>query len=139
MSKHTPAPWELVYRDDERFMSMTLIAPKGSMGNVNNTHQLHADHHPEKVIAIVSHQSYPFAGLEAFENGEDDANERLIVSAPELLEALIKTTDELEHFINTRHNMIAYKGEFRTLDDDRELDLQTVVEARALINRVLEG
>ena len=29
--------------------------------------------------------------------------------------------------------MIAYKGEFASLDKDRELDLQSVVEARKLI------
>lgn len=139
MRNHTPGPWEAVYRDDERFMSMTVIAQKGSMGNHTNVCTLSEDKHNDKVIAIVKHQSYPFAGLEAFENGQDKANTRLIVSAPELLETLISVTDELEEFINIRHNMIAYKGEFASLDKDRELDLQSVVEARKLISKVLGG
>lgn len=61
----------------------------------------------------------------------------LLASAPELLKALIEVTNELEEFINTRHDMIAYKGEFASLDRDRECDLQIVVDTRKLINRVL--
>ena len=88
-SKHTPGPWEVVYRDDESFMCMTLIAPKGLM-NPNNVGRLidEPTEVQEKVIAITFHQLLPFSGYQAFDKDEQEANDRLIASAPEMLEAL---------------------------------------------------
>ena len=87
--KHTPGPWEVVYRDDESFMSMALIAPKGLM-NPDNVGRL-IDEPLEiqgKVIAITHHQLTPMTGYEACENDEEDSNAELMAAAPEMYEAL---------------------------------------------------
>jgi hypothetical protein len=84
--KHTPGPWEIVYRDDDRCMTMTVIAPKGSMGETRNVMRLSDDPNQANVIAITWHQLTPWSGQEAFNNEQSDANDKLIAAAPELLE-----------------------------------------------------
>ncbi|MGZ5077015.1 MAG: hypothetical protein ACXV9R_10365 [Methylobacter sp.] len=86
--KHTPGPWEIVYRDDDHCMCMTVIAAKGSMGNTRNVMRLRDDPNQANVIAITFHQLIPWSGQDAFNNDQSKANDRLIAAAPELLEAL---------------------------------------------------
>ena len=57
--------------------------------------------------------------------------------ALELLEALIKSTNELEELINERHDLIAKREYCSRLDRDRELDLSIVHENRELIAKAL--
>jgi hypothetical protein len=88
-SKFTPGPWEVVYRDDESFMCMTLIAPKGLM-NPDNVGRLIDEpiETQEKVIAITHHQLLPMAGHEACEKDEEEANAELMAAAPDMYKAL---------------------------------------------------
>ena len=96
--KHTRGPWEIVYRDDDRCMSMTVIAQKGSMGSVNNVMRLSEDENRSNVIAITWHQLTPLAGENAFNNDQHDANSRLIAAAPCLLEALVCIVNSLSEY-----------------------------------------
>lgn len=89
---YTPGPWEIVYRDDDHCMSMTVIAKKNSMGKTSNICRLSDDKNQGNVIAITYHQILPWAGQEAFNNDQSEANDRLIAAAPEMYEAL-KTVD----------------------------------------------
>lgn len=89
MAKHTPGPWEIVYRDDDHCMTMTVIAPAGSMGKSSNICRLSDDKNQANVIAITWHQITPWAGQEAFNNDESDANDNLIAAAPDLLEVIL--------------------------------------------------
>ena len=87
MSRHTPGPWEMVHRDDQSFMSMTVIAQKGRMGNTANVCRLFDDPNAEDVIAVVYHQLDPLAG-QGCEIEEAFGNAKLISLAPKLLDAL---------------------------------------------------
>ena len=68
--KYTPGPWEIVYRDDDQCMCMTVIAPKGSMGETGNVCRLSDDPKQGEVIAISFHQLIPQASMEAFDRDE---------------------------------------------------------------------
>ena len=93
----TPGPWEVVYRDDESCMQMTVITPKGLMMPTSNEGQLdfEQDEKLEKVIAITYHQLKPIVGYDASEKDEEDANAHLIAAAPEMYAALEKFKKQL--------------------------------------------
>jgi hypothetical protein len=82
--------WEVVHRDDEKHMCMSVIAPVGSMGDTGNIMQLQDDPNHNKVVAIVFHQCYPFVNnSESLEFEDKNEIERLIAAAPEMLDLLI--------------------------------------------------
>jgi hypothetical protein len=95
--KATPGPWEVVHRDDDHSMTMTVIAPKGSMGNSSNVMRLSDDPNQANVIAITWHQLTPWAGQEAFNNDQSDANDSFIAAAnPAVILELIRRLREAE-------------------------------------------
>ncbi|MFZ3132694.1 MAG: hypothetical protein WA125_16735 [Desulfosporosinus sp.] len=106
--KFTPGPWEVVYRDDESFMSMALIAPKGLM-NPDNMGRLidEPTEIQEKVIAITHHQLAPMAGYEACEKDEEEGNAGLMAAAPEMYEALNEIMEQLELMPLSEHVLSA--------------------------------
>lgn len=89
--KYTKSPWEVVYRDDDHCMSMTVIAPKGSMGETSNICRLsaHSIEEQQKPLAITWHQLTPWAGHEALDRDEEDGNDTLMAMAPEMFELLL--------------------------------------------------
>jgi hypothetical protein len=89
--KHTKGErWEVVRRDDEMHMSMSVIAPKGLMGSLDSTKLLSKDPNRDKIVAIVFHQCYPFVNNSKSLKFEDKNEiERLIAAAPEMLDLLI--------------------------------------------------
>lgn len=89
--KHTnDKRWEVVRRDDEMHMSMSVIAPKGLMGSLDSTELLSEDPNRDKIVAIVFHQCYPFVNNSKSLKFEDKNEiERLIAAAPEMLDLLI--------------------------------------------------
>jgi hypothetical protein len=93
----TPGPWEVVYRDDDHCMTMTVIAPKGSMGDSSNVMRLSDDPNQANVIAITWHQLTPWAGQESFNNDQSDANDSFIAAAnPAVILELISRLREAE-------------------------------------------
>lgn len=87
MNKFTPGPWEIVHRDDDYSMCMTVIAPKGAMTPTDNVMCLSDDPDRFKAIAVTNHQISPCVGL-AYNCDELCANARLISKAPEMFELL---------------------------------------------------
>lgn len=89
--KHTKGErWEVVRRDDEMHMSMSVIAPKGLMGSLDSTELLSEDPNRDKIVAIVFHQCYPFVNNSKFLKFEDKNEiERLVAAAPEMFDLLI--------------------------------------------------
>lgn len=87
---HTPGPWEVVHRDDNNYMSMTLVAQKGVFDTPDNVRQLRdePDHVQERVIAITFHQSLPIVGDHAIDCNQERGNAKLIALAPEMADAI---------------------------------------------------
>lgn len=95
---YTKGDWEIVYRDDEQHMCMTVIAPKGTMGDTSNICRLCDDPNQDKVIAIVLHQIRPLAGIDAIDRSEDEGNAALMVNAARMYEALLICSEYLKKY-----------------------------------------
>lgn len=101
MNKFTPGPWEIVHRDDDYSMCMTVIAPKGAMTPTDNVMCFSDDPNRFKAIAITNHQISPLVG-EACDCDELAANARLISKAPEMFECLKEIVESVGSLASIR-------------------------------------
>jgi hypothetical protein len=108
--------WEVVHRDDEKHMCMSVIAPVGSMGDAGNIMQLQDDPNHNKVVAIVFHQCYPFVNnSESLEFEDKNEIERLIASAPEMLDLLISAFGLMTSLPNRTYSEALWMNEAHSI------------------------
>ena len=102
--KYTPAPWEIIHRDDDYSMCMTVICQKGLMGSPDNDMWLSDDPNRDKVIAMTLHQMNPTVG-EDYDIDIIEGNTNLMSKAPEMYE-LLKWFLEPDHPIGSDAGMV---------------------------------